>query len=173
MKKLICILLAGLFIYAAAENVSAQKPLPCPNTRCGATIRGTCPRQPRFFCTKIIEDGNNGCFNRACTDLQGIVAQRAITMKVRTGSMVSEDGVKMTNKLSVPMTAVFVLNDTSYWVYVMKGGTVVKRAVTVGAFGEDSIEITKGLKAGDMIVRNPIVIAMRTGKEVTESPESQ
>jgi len=170
MKKLICILIAGFFIFAAgtAGNVQAQKPLPCPNTRCGATVRGTCPRQVKFFCTRIIEDGNNGCFNRACTDLQGIVAERAVAVKVRLGSMVSEDGIKMTNKLSVPIAAVFVLNDTSYWVYVMKGSNVLKRPVTIGEVGADSIEITKGLKPGDMIIRNPIVIAMRRGKEATQ-----
>jgi hypothetical protein len=169
--KLVFTMIAGVFIFAAgaAENVSAQKSLPCPNTRCGAMIRGTCPRQLKFFCAKVIEDGNNGCFNRACTDLQGIVAERATTVKVRPGSFVSEDGIKVKNKVNIPLTAVFVINDKSFWVYVMKGGNVLKRPVKIGKAGADSIEIISGLKSGDTIIRNPIVIARRTGKEVTDS----
>ena len=166
--KLVFIMIAGTFIFAtgAAETVSAQKPLPCPNTRCGDTIRGTCPRQLRFLCARVIEDGNNGCFNRACTDLQGIAAERATTVKVRSGSFVSEDGIKVKNKINIPLTAVFVINDESYWVYVMKNGNILKRSVKIGRAGENSIEITKGLKAGDTIIKNPIVVARRTGKEV-------
>lgn len=168
MRKLIFALILGPFIFAAgaAENVSAQKPLPCPNTRCGDTIRGTCPRQLKFFCAKVIEEGNNGCFNRLCTDLQGIAAERATTVKVRSGSFVSEDGIKVKNKINIPLTAVFVINDESFWVYVMKNGNILKRSVKIGTAGTGSIEITKGLKAGDTIIRNPIVIAKRTGKEV-------
>lgn len=85
-------------------------------------------------------------------------------MKVRSGSFVSEDGIKMTNKVSAPLTAVFVVED-KYWVYVMKGGNVLKRSVTTGEVGEDSIEITKGLKPGDTIVKNPLAIAQRNNKK--------
>jgi multidrug efflux pump subunit AcrA (membrane-fusion protein) len=59
-----------------------------------------------------------------------------------------------------------VINDESYWVYVMKNGNILKRSVKIGRAGENSIEITKGLKAGDTIIKNPIVVARRTGKEV-------
>lgn len=160
MKKLIFILIAGFFIFAAgaAENVSAQKPL-CSNTRC-KTLE-TCQRQPNFQC---VRGGGEGCFNYFCGRIGPIQERKAFTTKVRSGNFVSTDGIKVTNKVSAPLTAVFVVED-KYWVYVMKGGNVLKRAVMVGEVGEDNIEITKGLKSGDVIVKNPLAIAQRNNKK--------
>jgi len=57
--------------------------------------------------------------------------------------------------LIAPRTAIF-RTDTDQWgVFVIKDGRTAKRRVKVGMMNDSQVEITEGLKEGDLVVRSP------------------
>ena len=82
---------------------------------------------------------------------------------MNSGAFMTEDGIKMKNRMSVPLTAVFTSGEGQYVYLVTKSSTVMRR-VTTGMMGETDIEITQGLKPGDRVIMNPLSIDKRKEK---------
>lgn len=58
------------------------------------------------------------------------------------------------NALQIPLEAVFTRNSNSY-VYLVRNGILEQVQVTMGIIGDVNVEVTLGLKQGDVIVLNP------------------
>ena len=57
--------------------------------------------------------------------------------------------------LVVPRSAIFRAADGNWQLYVVRGGRAVLQTVTVGLINDDKVEITKGLTAGERVVKAP------------------
>lgn len=170
MKKIIYVLIAGLFTIAAgsALSVSAQEGQEapaCTNSICNTPqAAGGCRVKLRFRCERTAVR----CFSIPCEfrtppgQAAGFNAVARMA-SVNSGAFTSEDGIKMKNRMSVPLTAVFTSSEGQYVYLVTKTGTVMRR-VTTGAMGDTEIEITKGLKPGDKVIINPLSIDQRGEK---------
>ena len=72
-------------------------------------------------------------------------------IKPGLSAMVTVQGAKKENVLTIPRTAIFLKNGSSF-VLVKNGKNTENRAVTVGLVGSDLAEITGGLQAGEQVV---------------------
>lgn len=70
---------------------------------------------------------------------------------------------RLKNTISVPVQAI-VQRSSSNWCYVRDGRSVARRMVQLGKTNDKFVQITQGIKEGDMVVLNPAAI-MENDKE--------
>jgi RND family efflux transporter MFP subunit len=73
-------------------------------------------------------------------------------------------------RILIPSAAIQRLDDGAY-LWIVKDARVERRAVTLGAESEGSVEIMAGLNAGETVV-SPVIAGLDEGKKVTVKEES-
>lgn len=111
--------------------------------------------------------------NSLASPIENQAVQYPITVSINSKNMKLKPGFQLimeieTEKkkgLVIPVDAVSYEQEQSY-VYVVDNGVARKREVTIGISSGDKIEIIKGLKEGDKVIKNPSS-KITDGMEVT------
>ncbi len=82
---------------------------------------------------------------KACVEADGSQLPSGVSVKI------TADTYQAANVLTIPYDSVYYENEGAY-VYTSVDGRAVKTPITTGIFDDETIEVTGGLKAGDIVV---------------------
>lgn len=99
----------------------------------------------------ITEIGNAVNMQTGLFKIQAAVQADGSELPSGVSVKITSDTYSAKDQIIIPYDAVYYETDGTY-VYVAENGTAVKTYVTTGIFNEESIEITEGLKEGDLVI---------------------
>lgn len=111
--------------------------------------------------------------NSLASPIENQAVQYPITVSIKSNNMILKPGFQLIMEIETEKKKglVILVDAVSYeqeqsYVYVVDNGVARKREVTIGISSGDKIEIIKGLKEGDKVIKNPSS-KITDGMEVT------